>query len=253
MIERLRQIQVRFNKASTSYDGVTCVQRDAAGFLVNKLLEHQDFIPRTVLDVGTGTGYIPELLLENFPKSSFYLNDIALDMLEVCKAKFGRTPPHMFYLKGDMLELKDHLYDCVISNLALQWSPDLQYAIRFLHSKSSHIFAFSTLLEGTFEEWHTIISEHQSTQILDYPKAEELMSLCHKLKRNGQHFEYWLMDFPLSFENPASFMRYLKSLGASAPGNLVHLSNLKKLLKATNQSFTVTYKIFFGIFRRMSE
>jgi len=61
-----------------------------------------------------------------------------------------------------------------------------------------------------------------------------------------------LMDFPLSFENPVSFMRYLKSLGASAPGNLVHLSNLKKLLKAEAQSLTVTYKIFFGIFRRMS-
>jgi len=251
MIEQLKQIQIRFNKASKSYDDVACVQKDAAGFLVDKLLEHQDFLPRTVLDIGTGTGYIPGLLLEKFPETSFYLNDIALEMLEVCKAKFVKTQ-NIYYLPGDMLELDADLYDCVISNLALQWSTDLQYAINFLHSKSSNIFAFSTLLDGTFEEWHNIISKYQSTKILDYPKAEELISLCNKLKRNGQNFEYWLMDCPLSFENPVSFMRYLKSLGASAPGNLVHLSNLKKLLKTEAQSLTVTYKIFFGIFRRIS-
>ncbi len=251
MIEQLKQIQTRFNKASKSYDDVAWVQKDAARVLVDKLLNHQNFIPQTVIDVGTGTGYITELLLEKFPEASFYLNDIALEMLEVCKAKFAKTQ-NISYLPGDMLELDADLYDCVISNLALQWSADLQYAINLLHSKSSNIFAFSTLLDGTFEEWHNIISEYQSTKILDYPKAEELISLCNKLKRNGQDFEFWLMDFSLSFENPASFMRYLKSLGASAPDNMVHLSNLKKLLKATNQNLTVTYKIFFGIFRRIS-
>ena len=251
MIETYKQIQVRFNKASKSYDDVAWVQKDAAEFLVDTLIKDQNFIPRAVLDVGTGTGYIPELLLEKFPKSSFYLNDIALEMLEVCKAKFAKTQ-NIYYLPGDMLELDADLYDCVISNLALQWSTDLQYAINFLHSKSSNIFAFSTLLDGTFEEWHNIINEYQSTKILDYPKAEDLISLCNKLRRSGQNFECWLMDYPLSFENPVSFMRYLKSLGASAPGNLVHLSNLKKLLKVEAQSLTVTYKIFFGIFRKIS-
>ncbi len=251
MIEQLKQIQTRFNKASKSYDDVAWVQKDAAEFLVDKLLEHQDFIPQTVLDVGTGTGYIPELLLEKFPKSSFYLNDIADEMLEVCKAKFAKTQ-NIYYLPGNMLELDADLYDCIISNLALQWTPDLQCAINFLNSKNTNVFAFSTLLDGTFAEWSHIINQYQSTQILNYPKAEELISLCNKLKRNDQDFEYWLMDCPLSFENPVSFMRYLRSLGASAPSNLVHLSNIRKLLKVEAQSLTVTYKIFFGIFRRIS-
>jgi malonyl-CoA O-methyltransferase len=91
MIEQLKQMQTRFNRASKSYDDVACVQKDAAGFLVGKLLKYQNFIPQTVLDVGTGTGYIPELLLEKFPEASFYLNDIALEMLEVCKGKFAKT------------------------------------------------------------------------------------------------------------------------------------------------------------------
>ena len=252
MIEQLKQIQIRFNKASKSYDDVASAQKDAAVFLVDKLLEHQKFIPRNVLDVGAGTGYITELLLEKFPKSSFYLNDISPEMLEVCKAKFAKTQ-NIDYLPGDMLGLDADLYDCVISNLALQWSLNLQYAVNFLHSKSSNIFAFSTLLDGTFEEWSNVINQYQSTQILDYPKAGELICLCEKLKRNDQDFAYWLMDCPLSFDKPVNFMRYLKSLGASTPGNLVHLSNLKKLLQAESKKLTVTYKIFFGIFRRISE
>jgi malonyl-CoA O-methyltransferase len=248
MIEQLKQIQLRFNQASTSYDDVASVQKDAAEFLVGKLLEDHDFSPQTILDVGSGTGNIPELLLKKFPKSSIYLNDIAAAMLEMCKAKFAHAQ-NIDYLPGDMLKLNADLYDCVISNLALQWSPDIQHAIHFLHSKSSNVFAFSTLLDGTFEEWQSIIYRYQSARILNYPKAEELVNLCDQVKRNGQNFEYWLMDCPLSFESPVSFMRYLKFLGASAPGNRVTLSNLRKLLKAEAQSLVITYKIFFGIFK----
>lgn len=247
----LYKIQTRFNKASKSYDDVAWVQKYAAEFLVNKLLKLKNFIPQTVLDVGAGTGYISELLLGKFPKSSFYLNDIADEMLQVCKTKFAKDT-NIYYLQGDMLKLDADVYDCVITNLALQWASDLEYAINFLHSKSSNIFAFSTLLDGTFEEWENIINRYQSTQILDYPKAEELISFCNKLKKIDQTFEFWLMDFPLSFDNPANFMRYLALLGASASSNLVYLSNIKKLLKEQDQSLTVTYKIFFGIFKGVS-
>lgn len=252
MIAQLKQIQTYFNKASKSYDDVAWAQKYAAQFLVNKLLKDQSFMPKTILDLGTGTGYIPELLLKNFPKSSFYLNDIADEMLQVCKAKFAKAK-NIYYLPGDMLQLELKFCDCVISNLALQWAEDLQYAINFAHSKSSNIFAFSTLLDGTFEEWSHVINRYQSVQILDYPSAQELISLCNKLKKNEQTFEFWLMDLPLSFDNYTGFMRYIKSLGASVPGNLVHLSSLKKLLKAEAQSLTVTYKIFFGIFKRDSK
>ncbi len=251
MSKQLKNIQTRFNKASKSYDAVAWVQKDAAEFLVDKLLKDQNFIPQTILDVGSGTGYIPELLLEKFPKSSFYLNDIADEMLEVCKTKFAKTT-NIYYIPGDMLKLDADIYDLVLSNLSLQWTSDLHYALKFFHSKSSNIFAFSTLLDKTFEEWEKVIQEYQPAQLLNYPKSEELISLCNKLQRHDQTFEFWFMDVPLSFDNPIGFMHYLKLLGASASDNLVHLSNLKKLLKAKRQSLTVTYKIFFGIFRKVS-
>lgn len=250
MIERLKPIQTCFNKASASYDDVAFVQKRAARFLVDRILRHQNFIPQTILDVGTGTGYIPELLFKQFPTSSFYLNDIADEMLEVCKIKFAQTQ-NIYYLPGDMLALNADFYDCVVSNFALQWSTDGSFAIHKLHSKSLNIFAFSMLLDGTFAEWNRIVNQYQSVQILNYPKAQALMSLCNTLKRNDQVFECWQRDAPVSFNHPISFMRYLKSLGASAPGHLVHPSRLKKLIQSEAQSLTVTYKIFFGMFRKV--
>lgn len=247
MIEQLKKIQIRFNKASKSYDNVATVQKYTAEFLVDKILMNQNFIPKTILDLGSGTGYIPEILLKKFPTSSFYLNDIANEMLEVCKSKFAKFR-NIYYLPGDMLDLNNNFYDYVVSNLALQWTPDLQYTIKFLHDKSCNTFAFSTLLAGTFEEWNDIIKRYQSIKILDYPKAEELIILCNKIKRQDQTFEFWLMDYPLSFDNPRAFMHYLNLLGASTSNNLVHLSHLKKLLKNEDQSLIATYKVFFGIF-----
>ena len=89
MIKLQTRIQNSFNKASQSYDIVAYVQRQAAEYLVDKLLELRIENPETILDLGTGTGYVAELLIKNFPSSSYMLNDIAHEMLEVCKSKFA--------------------------------------------------------------------------------------------------------------------------------------------------------------------
>ena len=88
MINIHSTIQNNFNKASTSYDFVATIQKQAALFLVEKVLESKIKRPKTILDLGTGTGYITEFLLKSFPNSAYLLNDIADKMLEVCKSKF---------------------------------------------------------------------------------------------------------------------------------------------------------------------
>ncbi len=74
MIPLKKKIRNYFNKASNSYENVAYVQRQSAEFLVEKLLEVNDIYPQTILDLGTGTGYIPELLIKYYPKSLFYFH-----------------------------------------------------------------------------------------------------------------------------------------------------------------------------------
>ena len=254
MAQQLEKIRSCFNKASKSYDDVAIVQRRAAEFLVNKILDYRDCLPSSILDVGAGTGCLTAMLLQQFPQCAFALNDIAPEMLEICKNKFSHGE-NIRYLPGDMMALNDYIpsqiYDYVVSNMALQWAPDLGGVLKFLHSKAANIFAFSTLLDGTFQEWQDIVRKYQAIEIMHYPQLSQIVDLCGAFKRDDQVFKYWLVEEPLWFNNAKEFMHYLQLLGASASSQTLANHNLRKLMHSESSGFTVTYKIFFGIFMRI--
>lgn len=249
MITLQNKIQNKFNNASKSYDSVAKTQRQAADYLVSKLLKIRNFYPRTILDLGTGTGYVPELLMKSYPQGSYFLNDISSEMLEICKVKFAKHS-NITYLNTDMISSSTDTFELVISNFALQWVDNLWSTLEFFYSNSSKVFAFSTLLDGTLQEWENIISRYQEIKLQNYPKAAELINFCTRLKGNNI-FDHWAIDVHVSFNSPLTFMRYLKLLGASASNNHLYLSNAKALLKEQNETLTVSYKIFFGIFRKI--
>ena len=59
------------------------------------------------------------------------------------------------------------------------------------------------------------------------------------------------MEFQLTFPNNRSFIYYLKNLGANASNEVMPINILKSLIKEPDNKFTVTYKIFFGIMKRI--
>ncbi|ETZ07292.1 malonyl-[acyl-carrier protein] O-methyltransferase [Holospora obtusa F1] len=244
----IQDVQNNFNKASTSYDCVGEIQKRAAKFLVNKFVSLKNYKSKTILDLGTGTGYIPELLLPIYPSHAFYLNDIANEMLNVCKSKFSHYQ-NVKYLLGDMMKLGVVNYECILSNLALQWAENLNDALELFNKNCEDVFAFSTLVKGTFQNWENILNQYQSIRLCVYPTAHELTSVCHKLKKHNQVFNFWLMNHSLTFIDVLSFVRYLKMLGASASYDSIDLVNFRRIIKENFNPFTVTYKIFFGIFR----
>jgi len=205
MTQWLSQIQARFNKANTTYESVATVQRQAAEFLATKILAFENFTPTTILDVGTGTGYLPEILLPRYPHSTFYLNDIAGEMLHVCQSKLSHYP-NVYYLHADMMQLQINPVDLVTSNLALQWSDQLSEVLELLYSKSSSVFAFSTLLEGTFKEWEKRLNTYHMGPLLRYPRPEDLMNICNSLKKHDDVFDYEVMDIPLFFDSSVALI-----------------------------------------------
>ncbi|MGI2299477.1 methyltransferase domain-containing protein [Candidatus Cardinium hertigii] len=128
-------IQRNFNRASPSYDAVASIQKKCATHLVGCLKNHFPTChPDTILDLGTGTGYIPEILLYSFPETKFTLNDLSSTMLDTVKKKLPSKK--VTYILGDM-ELQDFdFHDLITSNLALQWVDDLYKTIRKFYEKS---------------------------------------------------------------------------------------------------------------------
>lgn len=237
------KIQKRFNKASKSYDNVSGVQKKSALFLCDKIIQNTNKAPNSILDCGAGTGGVTEILLKYFPSSSYCLNDISPRMIEECKHKFMYNK-NINFINDNMINLDNSTYDYVVSNLALQWLPNLQKALKFLAKKSNYMFAFSTLLPGTFKQWFDLAHKYQYIEPLKYIEEEDIIEYCQKEAGN---FLHWRLDIDLNFSNIYKFLLYLRALGASATNRGMSPASLRKMLQNEKQEITVTYKIFFGL------
>lgn len=240
-----REIQHKFDLASTTYDQVAQVQRECAKKLVYNLTHFfPEFYPSTILDLGTGTGYIPELLLQAFSQSAFTLNDLAPSMLKRSKEKFGNNR-QIDFVQGDMDDLNFGPKQLITSNFALQWSSDLPNLLAKLFNKSE-VLAFSCLLKGSFKEWGDIFEKLElPNPTYPYPSKQELenymLSLC------PQKYFFDSQEFVLDFASPFNFLKYLKDLGANTGGQEIPIKDILRLLKADLGGFTVTYNVFFAL------
>lgn len=245
MIPIKTQIKNRFDMASQTYESVAHAQKQSAELLIEKLLRFEPgFYPETILDIGTGTGYIPELLIPHYGKSLYTLNDIAPAMLEKTRFKFAAHNNFSFHI-GDMetIDFKNH--DLIISNFCLQWANNLLTAIKIFHA-TSKVFAFTCLLDKTFMEWQTILSSYGLSSVMKpYPAEQVLVSYCKEL--TDARFYFYTKDFQLEFSNAFSFIKYLKNLGAGISHTTIPINVLKALIADHRYKFMVTYKVFFGI------
>ncbi|WP_168464636.1 methyltransferase domain-containing protein [Wolbachia endosymbiont of Ctenocephalides felis wCfeT] len=242
-----KYIQGNFSRASSSYDSVALVQKECAIKLVSILGNYfSEFYPYSILDLGTGTGCIPEILFNFFPRSKFALNDISSNMLTKAKEKLaGRR---VEFILGDMEELDFSFYSLIISNLALQWVNDINKIIKRSY-ENSDVFAFSCLLDGTFNEWSKIFIESSlPVPTYRYPSQQELES--NLLSLNPSKYFFDLQEFKLSFSNASEFIRYLKNLGANQGSKIILPADLKKIIKTYTDKINITYKVFFGVLCR---
>lgn len=209
------------------------------------------FYPHSILDLGTGTGYIPEILCSYFPKSKFVLNDVSPSMLAQARKRLNLTLQTKLQIKellGDMEKQDFGFHDLVISNLALQWTSDLNKTIKKSYENSG-VFAFSCLLDGTFNEWSKIFMESSlPVPTYQYPSKQELDNYLLSLNPNAYFSD--LKEFTLEFSSASSFMRYLRDLGANYSTQKISPIDLKKIIKTYTHKIYITYKVFFGVLSR---
>jgi malonyl-CoA O-methyltransferase len=146
-----------FSAAAATYDAHACFQQEAAVRLVERL-DWFKLAPVNILDLGSGTGLLTELLKKRYPKANIIGVDIALSMNTVARkkheAKFWERQKYHF-ICGDAhkLPLKPNSFDLVISNCTLQWCDPLQtfQAIKKV-LKPNGLCLFTTLGIDTLKE-----------------------------------------------------------------------------------------------------
>lgn len=203
-----------FNQAAETYDQYAIVQRRVAYKLAG-LLTPLVPLPRTVLEIGCGTGFLTELVHKQNPQASYCATDIAPAMVEMCRKKMGSA---LIYdvMDGERITL-DQPVDWIISNLTFQWFRNLEVSLEQLWGQTSTL-AFTLLVDGTFSEWKQLYAEAGlKDRAQPMIPIESLDQICRRLKPNKLmvSVEQEREHFP----NSGALIRYLRNIGASTPAS----------------------------------
>ncbi|WP_456378905.1 malonyl-ACP O-methyltransferase BioC [Thiolapillus sp.] len=246
-----------FSRSAGSYDESAVLQREVG----RRMLERLDLVrlkPKTVLDLGCGTGEQTHQLLQRYPKAQVHALDFALPMLAHARRQ-GRWLRRPHCICGDMehLPLADDSMDLICSNLAFQWAahPQRLYQECLRVLRPSGLLMFTSFGPDTLHELRSAWA-----QVDDHAHVSPFMDM-HDLGDILVNSGYAapVMDVEhivLTYGQVDDLMRDLKSIGAhnAAAGRQRGLTG-KARMQAMRQAYEAfrsegvlpaTYEVVYG-------
>ncbi len=146
-----------FDRAAATYDGVAVLQREMA----TRLLERLDYVrlsPKTILDLGAGTGLAVDDLQRRYRSARVLALDFALGMLRLARRRGSLLRrPACLCADAEALPLREGGIDFIFSNATLQWCNDLDRTFAELRRVlvPGGLLMFTTFGPGTLRELRT--------------------------------------------------------------------------------------------------
>ena len=137
----MSRVRATFNKASAKYDDSAFLQNEISDLLAEKL-NVISINPKTIIDLGSGTGFLSEKAVKTFTKATLICIDFAQQSLlsndhnlKVCANAY-------------QLPFTDNSIDFIVSNLMMQWCPELKILLNecFRVLKPEGLFLFQHLV-----------------------------------------------------------------------------------------------------------
>lgn len=195
-----------FEKSMDKYDQNAFVQKNMAENLVFNLLNvRKDF--DVIVELGSGTGLLSELISENFIFKKYYANDL----VGKSKIYISKFIPDAQFILGNAVKIKiPEKSDLVISNAMFQWFNNLKTVTDLYKSvlNNDGLLAFSTFGPKNFVEL-----KHLSGLTLNYYSKDEIIKI---LKPD---FEILYLDEycqVVNFENPLALLAHMKNTGVNS-------------------------------------
>ena len=209
-------IKSQFSKNSLSYNEFNLIQKQA----IQKLLHDTTPKPRSILDLGCGTGSLYKAI--NWQIDNFIGVDFSEEMLlqhpraDKIQCKIGDFDDHSLF---DYL--RQYTFDRVISASSLQWSSDLNASFKNIKNLNTPI-AFAIFTANTFK---TLFSTAGIPPLLR--TVDEVSSLA-KLYFDAS---YETVHYTLEFSDTHDMLRYIKKSGVSSTRNVLDYKSTKQLIQ----------------------
>lgn len=257
-------VREAFQRAAADYDAHAVLQHEVESRLLERLAFF-DIQPRTVLDLGCGTGIASHALAGRYPDAQVVALDWAPAMLDVMRGRATdvATPQAVC---GDMrrLPLAARSVDLVFSSLAIQWCTDLQALFAGLRRvlRPGGLLLFSTFGPDTLLElrraWAAVDDAPHVNRYADMHDIGDLLVAAG--------FRDPVMDaqrIVMEYRDPRSLMRELKAIGAHnaalrRPTGLTGRGKLRALLAAYESfrrdgAYPATWEVVIGAARGPQE
>lgn len=229
-------MRAAFEKAASSYDAAAVLQQEVAIRLVERM-QLMSMKPQSILDAGTGTGFISQLLAERYPKAKITALDLAFNMLKQSKNKRSfkqRWNKQFHYVNAEVenLPFADASLELVISGLTFQWCQDLPKVFKEIRRvlAPGGLLLFSTFGPDTLKELRQSWAEVDDTPHVNM--FADMHDVGDALLQSG--FLDPVMDMEMltvTYEDIKTVMRDLKQIGAHnvMQGRSHHMTGKNKL------------------------
>lgn len=250
-----------FEKAAPLYDAAAVLQLEVA----KRLAERMDVMtmqPVSILDAGSGTGFVSQLMAKRFPKAKITALDLARNMLIQAREKRSfkqRWNKQFHYVNAEVenLPFADASVELIISGLTLQWCQDLPKVFAEFRRvlAPGGLLLFSSFGPDTLKElrqsWAEVDDKAHVNEFAD------MHDVGDALMQSG--FADPVMDMEMltvTYKDVKTVMKDLKQIGAhnvmqGRSHNITGKNKLQKMIQSYEQFrvddvLPVTHEIVYG-------
>ncbi len=245
-----------FSTAASHYDRWAHVQVYVARRLSEILPVKSD--PRTILDVGCGTGLLSGMLAEHYSQAQIEGIDLAPGMVAFCRERWG-DDSRMTFTQADAAEFQSRKrYDLITSSCSLQWFPDPLATLQNLYdlTEDSATLTLAVILKGSLPELYQSYEGvcGRPLQYLKWYESSEYLTMVEQAgfeiisQSDETHF--------FGYNDPWEVMRSLQGIGATfqsrADYQPLSIRQMKKLsanyqseFSSKNGEVIASYKLLY--------
>jgi malonyl-CoA O-methyltransferase len=218
----------QFCKYANQYNQNNIIQQIVSKALVRDI----DFKPKTILELGCGSGQVFRYINWNF--SSYIAIDASQQMCNLHPKAKNLVIKCFDFDSDDFFDfIKNKQFDMILSSSALQWSKDLDKLLSKLVLCSNKI---ETVLftSNTFASIYKIT--HQKSSVLSLDQIQKSFSKYYEC-------EFEVLQYKLMFDSKKEMFRYIKNSGVSS-SSILSYKDAKKLYN----SYELDYLEFEVVF-----
>ncbi len=241
-----------FGRSAQKYHQEAVIQKKVAEGLMASLRPWKDILPPgPFLEVGCGTGFLSELLVNEFPGREMLITDASFKMVEFVREGISGSSDTLSFdtLDVDRLLNPEPKYSLIVSNFATQWFMHPEIALENLGKMLLPGGLLLVTFPGnhSFEEWYSTCLELGLPYTANpLPDVEEVVI---KLSLGPLQIDYYENDLFQEFDSSLDFFRHIKAIGAgkSFSSKLLNRKQLRLLTNYWDQKVSGNVKVKWHI------